>query len=65
MKQKLITISVTVLAGENEDSEVIASAIYDGAVDRIPCYSKTHGIEQNITVLEAEVVSEYPAEDVA
>jgi len=65
MKQKLITISVTVLAGENEDSEVIASAIYDGAVASIPSYAKTPNIEQNITVLEAEVVSEYPAEDVA
>jgi hypothetical protein len=65
VKQKLITITVMVLADTDVDGDMVASAVYDGAVSTLPNYAKTPGVEQNIEVLEAELVSEFPAEGAA
>ncbi len=63
MKQKLITVTVMVLADGDVDGDMVASAIYDGATSIMPNYAKTPGTDQSIEVLEAELVSEFPAED--
>ena len=62
MKQKLITISVTVLADLDVDGNMVASAVYDGAKHIMPNYARIPGTDPTIEVLEAELVSEYEAE---
>jgi hypothetical protein len=65
MKQKLITISVSVLADIDVDGDMVASAVYEGATNTIPNYARVPGTDPTIEVLEAELVSEFEAEGVA
>ena len=65
MKQKLITISVMVLADTDVVGDMVASAVFEGAKRTIHSYAKVPGVNQDIEILEAELVSEFEAEGAA
>jgi hypothetical protein len=62
MKQKLITISVSVLADQDVDGNMVASAVYNGATSTIPNFARAPGTDPNIEVLESVLVSEFETE---